>query len=332
MRISKALTLSILGTISILSAFLAHKTFSFKKVKEQAYVNEDAYGEKYFPNVELTTHEGKKVKFFDDLIKDKIVLLNFIYTSCGSSCPLETARLKKVSNILGDRIGKDIFFYSISVDPESDSVESLKNYHARFGLKKEWLFLRSEKENVEAILKKFGLFEKELTRKNLSEHNLSVVVGNQRTGQWIKRSHLENHFILAHLLESLNPRREEDTLLRKFEEAPIRLDPISKGEHLFYSRCTDCHSIGAGNGIGPDLLDVVKKRDPKWLNRWLKEPEKMLEEKDPIAVGLFNQFNKIPMPNLKLTDVDRSVLIEFLKKESEERSKVQETKTQNRNK
>ncbi len=83
------------------------------------------WGASYFPNVPLVTHEGKSVRFFDDLIKDKVVLINFVYTSCEDSCPLETARLAVVQRILGDRVGRDVFMYSITVDPETDTPEVL---------------------------------------------------------------------------------------------------------------------------------------------------------------------------------------------------------------
>ena len=76
------------------------------------------WGANYFPNIELTTQDGKTVHFYDDLIKGKIVAIDLIYTSCEYSCPLETARLAQVQKILGDRVGKDIFFYSITIDPD----------------------------------------------------------------------------------------------------------------------------------------------------------------------------------------------------------------------
>ena len=72
------------------------------------------YGATYFPNVPLTTQDGTKVHFYDDVIKGKIVVIDLIYTQCVDSCPLETARLVQVQKMLGDRVVKDIFFYSIS--------------------------------------------------------------------------------------------------------------------------------------------------------------------------------------------------------------------------
>src|SRR5262249_39406059 len=99
------------------------------------------WGANYFPNVELVTHEGKRVRFFDDLLKDKTVVLNFIYTSCPDACPLETAKLAEVQAILGDRVGVDTFFYSISIDPQHDTPEVLADYAKRFRAGPGWLFL-----------------------------------------------------------------------------------------------------------------------------------------------------------------------------------------------
>src|SRR5476649_119157 len=84
------------------------------------------WGADYFPNVPLTTQDGTTVHFYDDLIKGKIVVIDLIYTHCKDMCPLETARLAQVQRLLGDRVGKDIFFYSISIDPKQDTPEVLK--------------------------------------------------------------------------------------------------------------------------------------------------------------------------------------------------------------
>src|SRR6267154_4135366 len=83
-------------------------------------------GAQYFTNTPLITQDGKTVRFYDDLIKGKSVVINFIYTQCGDSCPLETAKLAQVQKLLGDRVGKDIFFYSISIDPKRDTPQKLK--------------------------------------------------------------------------------------------------------------------------------------------------------------------------------------------------------------
>jgi len=74
-----------------------------------------------FPNVPLQTHEHQEVRFYDDLLKDKTVLITFMYTECKDACPLTTATLVQVQQAFGARVGRDIFMYSISVDPERDT-------------------------------------------------------------------------------------------------------------------------------------------------------------------------------------------------------------------
>src|SRR5215470_2659310 len=95
----------------------------------------------HFPNIELITQDGQKVHFYDDLVKGKIVAIDLIYTTCHYACPLETARLAQVQKKLGDRVGKDIFFYSISIDPEHDTPEVLKAYMEKFHIGPGWAFL-----------------------------------------------------------------------------------------------------------------------------------------------------------------------------------------------
>src|ERR1700748_683715 len=104
------------------------------------------YGAGYFPNVELTTQEGKTVHFYDDLLKGKVVAITLIYTHCLDSCPLETARMAQVQRLLGDRMGKDIFFYSISIDPRRDTPEVLNAYAKKFHAGPGWLFLTGKEE------------------------------------------------------------------------------------------------------------------------------------------------------------------------------------------
>ena len=90
------------------------------------------WGADYFPDVPLITHEGKKVRFFTDVIKGKVVALNFIYTNCPDACALETARLREVQRILGDRVGRDVFLYSITIDPANDGPKEVGQYAQLF--------------------------------------------------------------------------------------------------------------------------------------------------------------------------------------------------------
>jgi protein SCO1/2 len=274
-----------------------------------------AWGKNYFPNSTLITQDGEKVKFFDDLIKDKVVAINFIFTSCEDSCPLETARLKRVKEILGERVGKDIFFYSISVDPKNDTPAVLKAYKKKFMIGPDWTFLTGNERDIIDIRKKLGLYLEEIQNEDSNDHNLSLIIGNQATGRWMKRSPFEDPYVLATQMgDWLHNWKTVADAKNNYANAP-KLRKLIPGESTFRTRCSSCHNFGK-EGVGPDLLAVTKKRDHIWLTRWLKEPDKMLAEKDPLAISLFNQY-KIPMPNMRLTDQDIEDIISYMAVETE---------------
>lgn len=281
------------------------------------------WGGDYFPNTLLTDQDGRQVRFFDDLIKGKVVVINFIFTSCSDSCPLETARLRQVQNLLGDRVGQDVFFYSISIDPISDTPEVLKAYAQRFKIGPGWKFLTGEFEDVTDLRKKLGLFIDGVDNGRSKDHNLSLIVGNQTTGRWMKASPFENPWILADQLANTLQNWKQPSIEESYADAP-EIRPPSNGEELFRTRCASCHSLGPQDGqgigmrsIGPDLIGVTRNRDAQWLNRWIREPDRLLAEKDPIALQLFEQFERIPMPNLRLDERSAQAIIEFLSDETE---------------
>ena len=299
--------------------------------------NASRWGANYFPNVPLRTHEGETVRFFDDLVKDKVVVINFIYTTCTDVCPVDTARLKTVQEILGDRVGKDIFMYSISIDPARDTPEALADYAERYRVGPGWLFLTGTEQDVLLLRKKLGLYIAGLEEK--LDHNMSFIIGNQRTGQWVKRSPMDNPYFIAEQIGSWLTNWKTPSAVSKnnYAEAP-ELRPPSMGENLFRTRCTVCHTIGEGNiehtigggqlaeadryRGGPDLMHVTHKRDRDWLSRWIVSPEKMLKEKDPIALRLFAENNEVLMPNLRLNDVEVAALIEYMEAETQRLERI----------
>ena len=274
------------------------------------------WGANYFPNIPLTTQDGKTVHFFDDLIKDKIVAINFIYTRCPDTCPLETAQLVKVQEILGDRVGKDVFFYSISIDPKNDTASVLKEYKERF--RANWTFLTGKESDITKLRKKLGLYIAEI-QDGSNNHNVNMIIGNQTTGRWMKRSPFENPYVLADQLGNWLEGWKRPPQGDDYANAP-KLRSIPQGEHLFRTRCAACHTITgneAKGALGPDLLGVTERRETNWLLNWLRAPDQMLEKKDPIAMGLYNKYNKLAMPNMRLNKEEAIDLIAYMAKESQ---------------
>ena len=270
----------------------------------------------YFPNPPLINQDGETLHFYDDIIKDKVVTINFMFTSCGDSCPLETAKLRKVQQMLGEHAGRDVHMYSITVDPDRDTPEVLKAYMQRFKVRPGWQFLTGKKEDIDAIRKSLTMYSEE--EDELSDHAINLVLGNEAAGQWLKRTPFDlPEALIATLLGRLQGGSvvSAATARASYEETTA-LPPAPPGEDLFNTRCTACHTIGQGDSIGPDLLNVVIKRDREWLIRWLQEPDVMLAEKDPLATALYAQYNNVPMPNVKLTYLDALNLMTFMYTES----------------
>ena len=281
------------------------------------------WGADYFPNIPLVTHEGKPVRFFDDLIKGKVVAINFIYTSCPDVCPLETAMLREVQEILGDRVGRDVFMYSITIDPEHDTPEVLKRYAEKFEVGPGWWFLTGKKDDITLLRRKLGLYSEEKGGDKLQAHSVSGIMGNQATGQWMKMSPFENPYILATQIGSwLHNWKMPSDKRQDYANAP-KVRNISRGESLFRTRCASCHTIGLEqNGkpekkhLGPDLTGVTRKRDRAWLTRWLAAPDKMMAEKDPQAISLLAAWDNVPMPNMRLTDAEIQALLSHIEEAS----------------
>lgn len=270
-------------------------------------------GENYFPNVTLTTQDGKQVRFYDDLVKGKSVAINIIYTSCTDECPLETARMAEVQRLIGAHAGKDVQFYSISIDPEKDTPQVLKAYAEKFNVGPGWLFLTGKKEDIKLLTSKLGL-SRASDAINKDGHASSLMLGNDPTGQWMRNSAVDNPKFLATTMANFYGWKEVVATTSYVQATPVN---ISKAKFVFDSRCSSCHTIGGGDRIGPDLLGVTDRRDPAWLRRYLKEPEKVLAEGDPVATALFEKYKRVNMPNLNLGADDIATIVSFLATQSE---------------
>jgi protein SCO1/2 len=181
--------------------------------KNDAYVNTPAEERRRnrFLNVALTTHEGREVRFYDDLIKGKTVLLNVMYTVCTAEaiCPLATANLVAVQNLLGARVGRDVFMYSITLDPANDTPGVLKNYAKAFGVKPGWTFLTGEKEEIERLRRNLGYVNLDPVKdKDPSQHSGMLRYGIEPMERWAGCPILSRPEVIARQLSFIEPGRE----------------------------------------------------------------------------------------------------------------------------
>ena len=271
------------------------------------------WGADYFPNVALTTQDGKVVHFYDDLLKGKKVAVNLIYTRCTSTCPLETAKLTQVKKLLGDRVGKDLFFISISIDPDHDTPQVLKAYSEKFHTGDGWTFVTGDENDIKLIAKKLGL-SSITDAKNRDGHQPALMIGDVDHANWMRNSAVDNPQFLASTITNFFGFKKSNVKMVGYAEGVAKFKQPDQGEYMFQTRCAACHTIGKGDSVGPDLAGLTSRREKPWVARYLHEPELMLAEKDPIAVELYNKYQQVRMPNLGLSHDEIAALLGQIEK------------------
>ena len=110
----------------------------------------------HLPDVPLVTAQGRAVHFYTDLVKDKKVLINFIYTSCTDKCPLATANIARVQRMLGAPVGREIFMYTITLDPVVDTPAVLAEFASRYDVGPGWSFLTGKPADIDRLRRALG--------------------------------------------------------------------------------------------------------------------------------------------------------------------------------
>jgi protein SCO1 len=140
---------------------------------------------RHLPNVELVTQDGARVHFYDDLVKDRRVVIQFMFTRCKDICPVITHHLAEVQGLLGGRVGRDIFFYSISLSPEEDTPKELRAFAKEHGAGPGWTFLTGKPEDILHLRRALGFYlddpRQDADRTN---HSGMIVVGTEPLMRW----------------------------------------------------------------------------------------------------------------------------------------------------
>ena len=166
--------------------------------KQTPGATDEPAGKKYFTDVLLVNQNGEKMRFYSDLLQNKVVVINSFFATCTGSCLPLNRNLEKLQKALGEHMGKEVYFVSISVDPTVDTPTSLKAYAKKLNAGPGWYFLTGDKENVDFALKKIGQF---VDDKN--DHLNIFIIGNERTGLWKKAFGLARDDELMKVVESV---------------------------------------------------------------------------------------------------------------------------------
>ena len=139
----------------------------------------------HFPNVPLYTHEGKRVMFYDDLIKNKIVTMNFFFARCDEICPMVTANLSRVQKLVAADLNKRLFMYSLTLKPQEDTVDVIREFREMHDARPGWTFLTGKAEDLEKVRKGIGFsYPNPAVDRDKTQHIGNVRYGNEPLMLW----------------------------------------------------------------------------------------------------------------------------------------------------
>jgi protein SCO1 len=163
-------------------------------------------GAAWFTNVEVKTHDGRTLHFYDDVMKGKIVLINFFFTDCDAICPLMTENLARVQELLGPRVGTEIFMASISLQPEHDTPEVLAAYAKTYGIGPGWQLLTGKKDDIELLRHRLGFVDSDKVEDADPEQHIGTVrIANEPMHRWAMSPALLNPPALVRAVNRVIP-------------------------------------------------------------------------------------------------------------------------------
>ena len=148
---------------------------------EQSAAEVEATSREYFTDTQLLTQDGEEVRFYSDVLKDQIVVINFIFTNCQGACPMMTQKLRMARDQLDSEVAEKLLFVSISIDPTRDTPEAMREFAKEQHADGNWVFLTGDKDKVDLVVKKLGQYYPDV-----DEHSTLMIAGNVKTRLWMK--------------------------------------------------------------------------------------------------------------------------------------------------
>ena len=145
------------------------------------------------PDTQVLDQFGKEL-IFSDLVKDKVVAINFVFTTCTAICPSLTATFRRVQQEAAAR-GLQVQLISVSVDPTTDTPERLKDFAAKFKAEPGWTFVTGEKTRIDAVLQALGA-----SVNNRNDHTPMILIGNAASNYWTRAYGLSSPKMIVDLL------------------------------------------------------------------------------------------------------------------------------------
>jgi len=166
---------------AVMLAIIALVAFATPVAGQQSTEDVEAASKDYFTDTQLLTQDGEEVRFYSDVLKDQIVVINFIFTNCQGACPMMTQKLRIARDSLDAEVANKIRFVSISIDPERDTPEAMRQFAEKQHADGDWVFLTGARENIDLVVKKLGQYYPDV-----DEHSTLMIAGNVKTRLWMK--------------------------------------------------------------------------------------------------------------------------------------------------
>ncbi|MFQ5715880.1 MAG: SCO family protein [Nitrospinales bacterium] len=187
-------------------AVFENREGSHQRHEPQSQAAEAQQAEVKLFDLELVNQDGQTVKFKSEVIGDRVVIMNFIYTTCKTACPIQTVIFAHLQEALGPRLGKEVFLVSITLDPATDVPDRLKAYADKHNARNGWVWLTGNKGNVDQVLLGVGAYSSDIV-----EHPTMILIGDGRPGNWTRFYGFPK---MDNLLEKV------DELLARHKETP----------------------------------------------------------------------------------------------------------------
>lgn len=182
-------------------------------------------GPAVFTNALLRTHENKAVRFYDDLIKGKQVLINLMYATCEGACPIVTANLVRVYDTLKDRMGKDLFIHSMTVKPEEDDPKALKEFaEMHRALLPGWTFLTGDPYDLETIRYRLFAMNHIAIDTNIYGHTSFLLIINDATNRWLHVDPLASMSTVLRKISWADPPKSHEQIMEENKKLQEQID------------------------------------------------------------------------------------------------------------
>lgn len=165
------------------------------------------------PNALLTDQDGRSRRLLSEVMEDKVIVANFVYTNCSTICPVSSTLFSQTQDQLGELLDKRVRLISLSVDPARDTPARLKTYAETHGAKPGWFWLTGSAPEVTATLKAFGTYTS-----NFQDHPVVIMIGDNRSGQWIRYFGFQDPKRLANKVREVLAARDKKPLAAASQE------------------------------------------------------------------------------------------------------------------